>query len=112
MKDYFKDYKGWIGFLNGRAQRKVCHETYAHDHGGMVAVYYHGTLLVTIDTTGYKLCTNGWRSYTTKKRLNQLTPPGVQVFQKDWVWFVSDYTGEVALFKDKIKVDNLGRFIQ
>ena len=44
----------------------------------------------------------GWQSVTTKSRLNALLDefaPSMGIFQKDWVWYLSDrLTGSVIPF--------------
>lgn len=38
-------------------------------------------------STKFEICNGGWRSSTTKERLNGL--PGVSIHQKDWVWYLN-----------------------
>lgn len=55
---------------------------------GISVVKYHGTPVVTIHPNGdITLDTGGWRTNTTKHRMNQYAP-GVQVYQKNFEWFV------------------------
>tara|TARA_A100001201_G_scaffold42672_1_gene43427 strand:+ start:586 stop:1002 length:417 start_codon:yes stop_codon:yes gene_type:complete len=43
--------------------------------------------LISINTvTLYELSSCGWRTLTTKQRLNHYTP--FRVYQKDWDWFI------------------------
>ena len=61
-------------------------ESVVYLHGNMIAVYFH-------DTRELQIFDGGWQSVTTKSRLNALLDefkPGFGVFQKNWVWFISD----------------------
>ena len=75
-----------------RSQRKVGNNTYAYiQHDGSVAIELHGTKVVVIYPNGlYKLNTNGWRTSTTKDRINKYSP--VRVYQKNYEWFLKDGT--------------------
>ncbi|RZD54492.1 MAG: hypothetical protein CXT67_00315 [Methanobacteriota archaeon] len=37
-----------------------------------------------------ELLDGGWRTVTTKARLNEHLPQGFYVFQKNWEWFIQD----------------------
>ena len=73
-------------------------------HGNHIATYYH-------DTKELALFDGGWQSNTTKSRLNALCyefATGFGVFQKNWEWFVSDFSGDKKDFIDGIVVDYNG----
>ena len=59
-------------------------------------VFLHGNHIATVNkaTMTINLFDGGWQSNTTKSRLNALldefTHGGYGVFQKDFVWYVSD----------------------
>lgn len=112
MKTYFDDYQGWLAFLNGREEKRVCHETVATHYPGLgiICIYYHSTLVVSISRDEYKIYNNGWATHTTKRRINQFTPPPFKIFQKDWIWFMKDSRGDIKLFEDGTTIDYLGRF--
>jgi len=60
-----------------------------------IDMMYHDTVLLTYKMDGSIIiheCAN-WRTATTKRRMNQYLPWNVQVFQKDWLWYVRCYTG-------------------
>ena len=69
-----------------------------------VDVYLHGNHIASLDTATHKLTIKdgGWQSVTTKSRLNALLDefaPSMGIFQKDWVWYLSDrLTGSVVPF--------------
>ena len=73
-------------------------------HGNHIATYYH-------DTKELTLFDGGWQSNTTKSRLNALCAEfatGFGVFQKNFDWFVSDFSNDKKHFIDGIIVDNSG----
>ena len=70
-------------------------------HGNHIATYYH-------DKKELSLFDGGWQSNTTKSRLNALCyefATGFGVFQKNWEWFVSDFSNNKKEFADGITVN-------
>ena len=69
-----------------------------------VDVFLHGNHIASLDTATNQLTIKdgGWQSVTTKSRLNALLDefaPCMGIFQKDWVWYLSDrLTGSVVPF--------------
>ena len=73
-------------------------------HGNHIATYFH-------DTKELSLFDGGWQSNTTKSRLNALCAEfamGFGVFQKNWEWFVSDFSNSKKEFADGITVNYNG----
>ena len=75
-----------------------------------IEVRLHGNLIGTVDTASNQLriFDGGWQTVTTKSRLNALMDefaPCMGIFQKDWVWYVSDrLTGQVVPFLSLIHI--------
>ena len=69
-----------------------------------VDVFLHGNHIASLDTASNQLTIKdgGWQSVTTKSRLNALLDefaPSMGIFQKDWVWYLSDrLSGSVIPF--------------
>ena len=69
-----------------------------------VDVFLHGNHIASLDTATHALTIKdgGWQSVTTKSRLNALLDefaPSMGIFQKDWVWYLSDrLSGSVVPF--------------
>ena len=67
-------------------------------------VFLHGNHIASLDTATNQLTIKdgGWQSVTTKSRLNALLDefvPSAGIFQKDWVWYLSDrLSGSVVPF--------------
>jgi hypothetical protein len=56
--------------------------------GGVYKLKLHGNTIATIDELGVLSVSNaGWRSNTTKERLNGI--PGVRVHQRNWNWYLN-----------------------
>ena len=60
-------------------------------------VYLHGNLIATVTETDMTIFDGGWKSVTTKSRLNALCDEfcitGEGVFQKDFLWYVRKFVG-------------------
>lgn len=68
------------------------HTTVVRKPSGEIRVMYHSTDVVTVHANGnVTLDTGGWRSVTTKTRMNQAANQfglGFQVWQQDYKWSV------------------------
>tara|TARA_R100001086_G_scaffold249916_1_gene191809 strand:- start:564 stop:968 length:405 start_codon:yes stop_codon:yes gene_type:complete len=66
---------------------EVNDSTYIHP---VYEIRLHGNTIIRLininSVTLYELSSCGWRTVTTKERLNQYTP--FRVYQKNWDWFV------------------------
>jgi len=66
---------------------------------GVSTVYLHGNKIAMVDDTSLTLFDGGWQSNTTKSRLNALCGEfcivGEGVFQKDFAWYVRQFTGAI-----------------
>ena len=79
----------------GRTATKV-------EHRGLETfVRYHNTDVVQFDSLYITLNTGGWKTATTKLRMNQASNQfnlGFSVYQKDFQWFVVIPQGETVEF--------------
>ena len=69
-------------------------------HGNHIATYFHVEREL-------QLFNGGWESNTTKSRLNALCyefAHGTSVFQKNGIWFVSQFSGGTQSFYNGITV--------
>ena len=84
------------------------HKTTIHvDSDGFTNVVYHSTAVVRFNTAVIILDSGGWRTLTTKTRMNQASNQfnlGYYVFQKDFEWFVK-YQDETHRFYDGIELN-------
>jgi len=68
----------------------------------MTKVMYHSTDVVSFNDSKIILNTGGWRSNTTKTRMNQTSNQfglGYMVYQSGFQWFV-EYKGDTISFID------------
>ena len=75
-------------------------ESTVYLHGNHIATYFH-------DERKLQIFDGGWQSVTTKSRLNALCyefAHGTSVFQKNWIWFVSQFSGGTQSFYNGITV--------
>jgi len=83
---------------------------FRHDDGKAQAIYFtlrlHNTDIITIHPQGWTLNTGGWRTVTTKHRLNNYGPVGVSQVNFEWIVGTSD--GDVP-FHDGIFIDRKHR---
>ena len=69
---------------------------------GITKVLYHSTIVVRFSDDQIELDSGGWRTPTTKVRMNQTSNQfdlGYSVYQQNHEWFV-DYQGETYEFDD------------
>lgn len=72
---------------------------------GRVVHYYHQTAVVVKKPDGgYRLRTDGYRTSTTKKRINEHTPDSVTVYQADYEWFLDSPAADGAEFRENVTV--------
>lgn len=70
------------------------------DETGMTRIIYHNTAVVSFDNDKIVLNTGGYKTSTTKTRMNQAANQfrlGFSVIQKDFDWYVT-YNGEKIPF--------------
>ena len=110
-----KTYKELDAVLVGRnaKQKKLANNTYAIRDAiepGTISIKLHGTYIVTFHAGGrIVLNSGGWKTVTTKARLNEFTPFGIS--QRNGIWYVSrqgDWENTV-IFQDNMSFHN-GRF--
>ena len=90
--------------LNGKNHRVIANNTKMWGSGGYARVELHGHSIIQIQPyVGVQLYSCGYRTVTTKDRMNRFLPNGTRVFQKDHVWYLTDYLG-TRRFHDGIKV--------
>jgi len=79
--------------------------TVRHNDKGALSVVYHHTEVVRREENRIILNTGGWKTYTTKTRMNQASNEfnlGFTVFQKDFKWFVSYKEQDIPFDGDKV----------
>lgn len=59
--------------------------------GGVTIHYYHQSPIVVESDGAYRLDSHGYRTSTTKERLNRYLPRGYKVIQRDYEWYVESW---------------------
>jgi hypothetical protein len=76
-----------------------------------VSVYLWRTMIAEVYNDKIVLNTNGWRSPTTKSRLNallRLTGRNLSIYQKNFTWYVYDaQLGESKEFQDGMSFERM-----
>lgn len=71
--------------------------------GGGFAVQYHATDIVIARPDGtITLNSGGWRTPTTKERINRYLPTGYTLIQDKHTWYIKQPNGADVLFQDGI----------
>jgi hypothetical protein len=95
---------------NINAGKPIERNTRLFQRGDAIAVQYHQTDIVTFKKNGDTvLNTNGWKTQSTKERLNSLTPVG-RIHQEKGVWYFV-YQGERHVFKDGLTIKASGKVV-
>ena len=88
------------------AGKPIGKNTRLHEEcGNEYTVYLHGNLIMRISKLGWTYYDGGYRTVTTKARLNEYGPNGVS--QKNWVWYVGTPSGEDVDFVNGIFIDKV-----
>ena len=82
------NYSEAVAALNGRESKKIGNNTYMkRREGGAVACMLHSTDVITWKPDGSIVYNSGgWRTVTTKARMNEYGPEGIS--QKAGVWYI------------------------
>lgn len=112
----FQDCKEIIAaqIKRGLDKKKLANNTYLRKiDESCYAVTLHKTDVVYVTSrageTVYRLNTSGYRTVTTKDRINNLSPASIH--QRRGVWYLSQPSGEDVVFFDGIEVDSTGRVL-
>jgi len=102
-----QDWKDYISKGKNKTSRPIANNTTVRLVEGGVAIKLHNTDIVTMLDNGKTiLSSGGWRTHTTKERLNEYTRSGIS--QKLGVWYMRDK----SLFYDGIELDINGDVIK
>jgi hypothetical protein len=102
--------------LQGRCskRRKIANNTYLERReDGSIAVRLHYTDIIIFFPNGDTvLDASNWHTFTTKARMNEFMSTGWHVYQKNYNWYLRNYTtGQEVDFVNYIKITSNGRVI-
>lgn len=99
-------------FLGKRDSRKIGHNTYLVRNAEGAAVRFHSTDVLTIKRGAIVLNSGGYRTYTTKERLNGLLPSGYRLSSFHGVWYFSvPGADKPATFADGLTIRANGKIV-
>lgn len=77
-----------LALLGSRDSRKIGHNTTLERlEGGTIGVRFHDTIIVRFYASGsLDLNSGGYRTNTTKERINRYLPEGYSLYQRAKVW--------------------------
>lgn len=111
-----KSYDDAVRFLGNKSDRLAGHNTrvirrddgviYVRYHESPVVEFYPRELVDSGPVTVLNAC--GWRTYTTKERLNAFCPEGFYVYQERGNWYLAKHGKRSYVFQDGITIDRYG----
>jgi hypothetical protein len=107
------NYSALDEYLGNKEAKKIGFETYIERIDDYeIAIKHYRTNIMLVDVTNIiTINTKGWRSKTTKDRLNQfLHCRGVQITQKKGEWYLHGSNGDFP-YKDGVEVHTDGYVI-
>ncbi len=110
----FNNFKDVAAMLTSRGQKKIGNNTYLRRRSDdSIGLQYHETDVVTFTPSGLVLTSGGWRTLTTKERINwALESVGYHVFQDKGAWFIGPLSNprskHAVRFHDGIRVSYRG----
>lgn len=94
-------------FMGGKTDKILCNNTRMQEIDGNFHVFYHGHDIAKFTPNHVVVNSCGYRTYTTKERLNQLIPSRFTLYQKNFVWYVWDRENDTTFnFQDGMVFDN------
>lgn len=90
--------------------KKIENHTYIFERDGMMAIKYHNTFIVKIDSdNNYYVCNGNWYTRSTLDRINRYIP--IRFWQQKYGWFyvlkgvLHRFEGECTLMQEDLKED-------
>lgn len=98
-----------------RLKRKLGNNTYAQrdERDGSIAIWLHSTPILTFNPAGEVIAkTGGWKTVTTKARLNEFLPHGFRISQARGVWYWyqgAEWNSPRVVFSDGDSISSDGK---
>lgn len=83
--------------LGNRESKKIQYATWLHNRGSHFAIRHHETDIIKIYPRKTVLDTDGWKSRTTKDRLNEYSPGSI--WSVNGIWYAS-FKGKEVVYQD------------
>lgn len=111
-------YKEASEMLGKRTHRKLANNTYLELHPqpepARIAVRLHDTDIITFYPRRVVLNSGGWKTPTTKDRLNRFMPEPYHIIQEKGLWYVylRDWQGKrLCIFRDGMVITGTGKIL-
>ena len=97
--------EGRVGVDNYKRLSDTCMQIFYEEDTWIVVL--HDTVIVKRYGNTYELNSGGWKTVTTKKRMNEVLPLGWHVYQEHSVWYLysSLFSKSTYTFKDGMTID-------
>jgi hypothetical protein len=100
------DYEKAESTLGKRQRRKLANHTYLERRGEhTITIKLHATDIITFYPDKVRLDSGGWRTPTTKDRLNHFLPSDYRIICDRSIWHLYKGSEKVALFRDGLEFD-------
>ena len=100
-----------LGIENITKSRIIANNTIEYKKGRVKFIRLHLTDVIEIHKNHIILNSGGWKSMTTKDRINSFQDL-CYIFQSKGLWHVETKTGNESIFYDGMKILNTGRIIK
>lgn len=102
----FQVYVGFFKKTGKNKTKRVANNTLEIDYGnGKKAIRFHNTDILTFDNGFVTLDNGGWKTKTTKERINAYLPSPYWIEQKNYEWYVHiGENGEKLPYNNGIKL--------
>lgn len=111
----YESLKNHIMTGKSKYERKIAHNTIARFENDNIVIRFHDIDIGVYDRNGdIKIFTGGWKTFTTKERLNDLIPNPYRIYQDHGVWYIWDYKSQnTYVYQDGIvfKPDSNGGYM-
>lgn len=105
-----KNYKQAADYLNFKTDRPYANNTRISLEDKVIVVRLHGNPIVRFYPDHVTLNNCGWRTLTTKERMNRFLPDGFAIYQHRNVWYIRNYrTGDAWLYFHGIQINCEGQ---
>lgn len=115
LKTYADTYAEMDAYLGDKSARTIGNNTVAMRQADGIGVILHSTTILKMHEDGtYTLDSGGWRTVTTKDRLNSLLPAPLGIYSTNGVWMLArrgNNPGMVSEFYDGMRFDRHGEMV-
>lgn len=112
-----KNYRQAAEFLNLKKERPYANNTRIELDNKIINVKLHGNTVVSFWENGAVFSSCGWKTLTTKDRINWFLPDGFMLYQEKKTWYVRKWKNQgdqwrddakTWVFKDGMSIDSDG----